>query len=98
MRRLPLKVANASAGIAKLKVVKSDDITTRVPENSLMTKNNTIEAQRVDINNYIQNMILLLLRTSTPLPFTLRLVTEVAAYSWWVAPTHQLKLFYWNNI
>ena len=51
MRRLPLKVANASAGIAKLKVVKSDDITTRVPKNSLMTKNNTIEAQHVDINN-----------------------------------------------
>ena len=45
MRRLPLKVANASAGIAKLKVVKGDDITTRVPKNSLMTKNNTIEAQ-----------------------------------------------------
>jgi len=97
MRRLPLKVANASARIAKLKVVKSDDITTRVPKNSLMTKNNTIEAQRVDINNLIQNMILLLLRTSIPLPFTLRLVTEVAAYSWWVAPTLQLKLFYWNN-
>ena len=51
MRRLPLKVANASAGIAKLKVVKSDDITTRVPKNSLMTKNNTIEAQHVDIND-----------------------------------------------
>jgi len=51
MRRLPLKVANASTGIAKLKVVKSDDITTRVPKNSLMTKNNTIEAQHVDINN-----------------------------------------------
>ena len=51
MRYLPLKVANASAGIAKLKVVKSDDITTRVPKNSLMTKNNIVEAQRVDINN-----------------------------------------------
>ena len=51
MRRLPLKVANASAGIAKLKIVKSDDITTRVSKNSLMTKNNTIEAQRVDIDN-----------------------------------------------
>ena len=51
MRRLPLKVANTSTGIAKLKVVKSDDITTRVPKNSLMTKNNTIEAQHVDINN-----------------------------------------------
>ena len=51
MRRLPLKVANASAGIAKLKVVKSDDITTRVPKNSLMTTNNTVEAKRVDINN-----------------------------------------------
>ena len=46
MRRLPLKVANASARIAKLKVVKSDDITTHVPKNSLMTKNNTIEAQK----------------------------------------------------
>ena len=51
MRRLPIKVANARARIAKLKVVKSDDITTRVPKNSLMTKNNTIEAQRVDIDN-----------------------------------------------
>ena len=50
MRRLPLNVANASAGIAKLKVVKSDDITARVPKNCLMTKNNTIEAQRIDIN------------------------------------------------
>ena len=39
-------------------------------------------------------MILLLLRTSIPLPFTLRLVTEVAAYSWRVAPTSQLKLFF----
>ena len=66
MRRLPLKVANASAGIAKLKVVMFGDITTRVPKNSLMTKNNTIEAQRVDIN-HIQNMILLLLRTSNTL-------------------------------
>ena len=97
MRRQPLKVANASAGITKLKIVMNDDITARVPKNSLMTKNNTIEAQRVDINNLIQNMILLLLRTSIPLPLTLRLVTEVAAYSWWVAPTPQLKLFYWNN-
>jgi len=44
MRRLPLKVANASTGI-ELKVVTSDDITARVPKNSLMTKNNTIEAQ-----------------------------------------------------
>ena len=78
MRRQVLKVANASAGIAKLKVVMIDDITTRVPKNSLMTKNNTIETQRVDINNLIQDMIFLLLRTSTPLPFTLRLVTEVA--------------------
>ena len=51
MRRLPLEVANASARIAKLKVVKSDDITTRVPKNSLMTKNNTVEAQHVDIDN-----------------------------------------------
>jgi len=41
-------------------------------------------------------MILLLLRTSIPLPFTLRLVTEVAAYSWRVAPTSQLKLFLRN--
>ncbi len=51
MRHQPLKVANASAGIAKLKVVMSDDITALVPKNSLMTKNNTIEAQHVDINN-----------------------------------------------
>ena len=51
MRRLPLKVANASTRIAKLKAVMSDDITARVPKNSLMTKNNTIEAQRVDIDN-----------------------------------------------
>ena len=51
MRRQPLKVANASAGIAKLKVVMSDDITALVPKNFLMTKNNTVEAQRVDINN-----------------------------------------------
>ena len=66
MRYLPLKVANASARIAKLKVVKSDDITTRVPKNSLMTKNNTIEIQRVDINNLIQDMIFHL-RTSNTL-------------------------------
>ena len=51
MRRLPLKVANASTGIAKLKVVVSDDITARVPKNSLMTKNNTIEAKYLDIND-----------------------------------------------
>ena len=51
MRRLPLKVANASAGIAKLKVVMSDDITARVPKNFLMTKNNTIEDHSLDINN-----------------------------------------------
>ena len=51
MRRLPLKVANASARIAKLKIVTGDDITAYVPKNSLMTKNNTVEAQRVDINN-----------------------------------------------
>ena len=51
MRRLPLKVANASAGIAKLKVVMSDDITARVPKNSLITKNNTIEVQYFDIIN-----------------------------------------------
>ena len=67
MRRLPLKVANASTGIVKLKVVVSDDITAHVPKNSLMTKNNTIEAQRVDINDYIQDMTLLLLRTSNTL-------------------------------
>ena len=67
MRRLPLKVANASAGIVKLKVVMSDDITAHVPKNSLMTKNNTIETQRVDINNLIQDMIFLLLRTSNTL-------------------------------
>ena len=51
MRHQPLKVANASAWIAKLKNVASDDITARVPKNSLMTKNNTIEAQCVDINH-----------------------------------------------
>ena len=51
MRHQPLKVANASAGIVKLKKVMSDDITARVPKNSLMTKNNTIEAQYVDIIN-----------------------------------------------
>ena len=51
MRHQPLKVANASAGIVKLKVVMSDDITARVPKNSLMTKNNTIEDQYVDIIN-----------------------------------------------
>ena len=67
MRRQPLKVANASAEIAKLKVVTIDDITSRVPKNSLMTKNNTIETQRVDINNLIQDMIFLLLRTSNTL-------------------------------
>ena len=67
MRRQPLKVANASAGIAKLKIVMIDDITTRVPKNPLMTKNNTIETQRVDINNLIQDMIFLLLRTSNTL-------------------------------
>lgn len=67
MRRQALKAANASAGIAKLKVVMIDDITTRVPKNSLMTKNNTIETQRVDINNLIQDMIFLLLRTSNTL-------------------------------
>ena len=51
MRHQPLKVANASARIAKLKVVMSDDITARVPKNSLMTKNNTIEAKYLDIND-----------------------------------------------
>ena len=51
MRRQPLKVANASTGIVKLKVVMSDDITARVPKNSLMTKNNFVEAQNVDIND-----------------------------------------------
>ena len=40
MRRQPLKVANASTEIVKLKVVMSDDITARVPKNFLMTKNN----------------------------------------------------------
>ena len=35
----------SSSSIAGLKVVMSDDITARVPKNSLMTKNNTIEAQ-----------------------------------------------------
>ena len=53
MRRLPLKVANASAGLVMLEDVTSDDITTRVPKISLMTKNNTNEAQHVEINNYI---------------------------------------------
>ena len=51
MRRQPLKVANARTGIAKLNFVMSDDITARAPKNSLMTKNNIIEAQCVDINN-----------------------------------------------
>jgi len=51
MRHQPLKVANASAGIVKLKVVMSDDITARVPKNSLMTKNNTITAKYLDIND-----------------------------------------------
>ena len=51
MRRQPLKVANARTGIAKLNFVMSDDITTRVPKNSLMTKNNAIEVQHVDISN-----------------------------------------------
>ena len=51
MRSLPLKVENASTGIAKLKVVVSDDITARVPKNSLMTKNNTIEVKYLDIND-----------------------------------------------
>ena len=51
MRRLPLKVANASTEIVKLKVVMSDDITARVPKNFLMTKNNTIRDQSLDINN-----------------------------------------------
>ena len=67
MRRQALKVANASTGIVKLKVVMSDVITARVPKNSLMTKNNTVEAQSVDINNLIQDMILLLIRTSNTL-------------------------------
>ena len=51
MRHLPLKVAIASARISKLKVVTGDEITTRVPKNSLMTKNNTIEAWHVVIND-----------------------------------------------
>ena len=50
MRRLPLKVANASAGIAKLKVVMSDVITARVPKNSLIAKSNTFEIHYVEIN------------------------------------------------
>tara|TARA_B110000263_G_C15006169_1_gene372858 strand:+ start:422 stop:565 length:144 start_codon:yes stop_codon:yes gene_type:complete len=44
MRQQPLKVANATTGIPKFKVVMSDDITASAPKNSLMTKNNTIEA------------------------------------------------------
>ena len=51
MRRLPLKVANASVRIAKLKFGMGGVITTRVPKNSLMTKNNTIEARNFDIND-----------------------------------------------
>ena len=51
MRHQPLKVANASAEIAKLKKVMSDDITARVLKNSLMTKNNTITAKYLDIND-----------------------------------------------
>ena len=51
MQQQPLKVVNASAEIVKLNFFTSDDITARVPKNSLMTKNNTIEAQHVDINN-----------------------------------------------
>ena len=50
MQRLPLKVANASARIAKFRFVMGDDITTHVPKNSLMTKNNTIEVHHVEIN------------------------------------------------
>ena len=51
MRHLPLKVAIASARISKLKVISGDEIITRVPKNSLMTKNNTIEALHVRIND-----------------------------------------------
>ena len=51
MRHVPLKGANARARIAKLMVVMSDDITARGPKNSLMTKNNTIEAKYLDIND-----------------------------------------------
>ena len=51
MRHLPLKVAIASARISKFKVVTGDEIRTRVPKNSLMTKNNTIEAKYSDIND-----------------------------------------------
>ena len=51
MRHLPLKVAIASARISKFKVVTGDEIRTRVPKNSLMTKNNTIEALHVGIND-----------------------------------------------
>ena len=51
MQQQPLKVANASTEVVKLKVFKSNNITARVPKNSLMTKNNNIEAQCFDINN-----------------------------------------------
>ena len=51
MRRQPLKVANASTEMLKLKVLMSDDITARVLKIFLMTKNNTIKDQRFNINN-----------------------------------------------
>jgi hypothetical protein len=50
MRHLPLKVANASARIAKLKFGMGEDIKTRVPKNSLITKSNTFEIHYVEIN------------------------------------------------
>ena len=51
MQQQPLKVANARAQISKLNFVMSVDFTARVPKNSLMTKNNNIEAQCFDINS-----------------------------------------------
>ena len=52
MRRQPLKVANASNGDSKAQGNYGVMISQlRVPKNSLMTKNNTNEAQHVDINN-----------------------------------------------
>ena len=52
MQRLPLKVANASARIAKTQDCYGWRYQqTLVPKNSLMTKNNTIEAKYLDIND-----------------------------------------------
>jgi len=50
MRHVPLKVANASARISKLNFGMGEDIRTRVPKNSLITKSNTIEIHYVEIN------------------------------------------------